>query len=515
MGLFISYSSLDKAATEPLRTALRHARQQVWMDEELGGGEVWWRTILEQIRSCEVFIVALSNNSLASKPCQAELRYAQALQRQILPVQVGPVTSLRVTPFATTQIINFVNPSADSGGELIAAVHELRAQLQPLPSELPEEPPVPFAYLMRLANNIAEPQLSVRQQTVLVSELKNGLEEDGDDPAARSDIKHLLCMLRDRPDVAWRVRTDIESVLASVDAKPSTVTAEGVAAQNQDFENRSDQPGPLAPSAQPGLASGPTTQHQAALLQPATSSGSQPEPEGKRGPPRKWIMLAGTGLAVVAAIVVVVMTVFKPSAPPLRMLTSDDLDDVLLNDAEINSIMNAYDMGGSLMGREAIEPTFTVSPPDCLGVFWAGLAPVFSPSGYTALHYLKFQEPGNDPEHFVTEATAVFPSADRASAFVASSTDNWARCAGQTLTQTDKADSTKTEQWTVGTLSQNAPEIEQKITKVHSEKNGDPWVCGRALRPVSNVVIDVRACGYHISDQADRSAEKIAVKVTQ
>ena len=84
---------------------------------------------------------------------------------------------------------------------------------------------MPFAYLMRLAHNIAEPQLSARQQADLVSELKSGLEEDGDDPAARSDIKQLLSMLRDRPNVAWRVRTDIETLLASVDAESLTVNA--------------------------------------------------------------------------------------------------------------------------------------------------------------------------------------------------------------------------------------------------------------------------------------------------
>ncbi len=241
---------------------------------------------------------------------------------------------------------------------------------------------------------------------------------------------------------------------------------------------------------------------------------SQPEPEPKRRPVRKWIILAGAALVVVAVIVVVVtMTVLRP--PPLRTLTSDDLDDILLNGGEVNSIMSAYDMLGSLMGREAIEPTFNVSPPDCLGVFWAGLAPVFFPSGYTALHYLKFQEPGNDPEHFVTEAAAVFPSADQASAFAASSAGNWKGCAGQTLTVTDKADSTKTQQWTVGPLTENAPGIEQKHTQVHSEKNGRPWVCDRALRAVSNVVIDVRACGYRISDEGDRIAEKIAGHVTK
>jgi serine/threonine kinase PknH len=88
------------ALIEPLATALRRARQQLWFDEDLGGGEAWWNEILEQIRSCEVFIVALSNHSLESKPCHAEWKYAQALQRPILPVRIGPVDSMRANPLA-------------------------------------------------------------------------------------------------------------------------------------------------------------------------------------------------------------------------------------------------------------------------------------------------------------------------------------------------------------------------------------------------------------------------------
>ena len=77
MALFISYSSQDRSTVDALTTALRRGQQQVWFDQELGGGESWWNKILEQIRSCDVFIVALSNNWLQSKPSQAELRYAQ------------------------------------------------------------------------------------------------------------------------------------------------------------------------------------------------------------------------------------------------------------------------------------------------------------------------------------------------------------------------------------------------------------------------------------------------------
>jgi hypothetical protein len=87
--VFVSYSSRDRDAVKSLTQDLQDADEQVWMDQRLAGGEAWWRAILEQIRGCDVFIFALSQSSIDSKPCQAELQYAQALGLPILPVQVG------------------------------------------------------------------------------------------------------------------------------------------------------------------------------------------------------------------------------------------------------------------------------------------------------------------------------------------------------------------------------------------------------------------------------------------
>lgn len=218
MAIFISYSSQDRSSLEALTTALRRAQQQVWFDQELGGGDAWWNKILEQIRASDVFIVALSNHWLQSKPSQAELRYAQALQRPILPVQVGPVDSVRVNPVSTLQIINYQNPTVDAGIQLVTAIHALREKAPPLPSPLPEEPPVPFGYLMRLGDTLAEKELSPQQQLQLLVELRSGLDEDGDDPSARSDIAQLLRMLRMRHDVTYRTRTEIDNVLAEIGA---------------------------------------------------------------------------------------------------------------------------------------------------------------------------------------------------------------------------------------------------------------------------------------------------------
>jgi hypothetical protein len=80
MGLFVSYSRRERAAVDKLTAALRRAHEEVWLDEELGGGEAWWRKILEQIRSCEVFIFALSKSlaGLQTLPSRAALRPGSA-----------------------------------------------------------------------------------------------------------------------------------------------------------------------------------------------------------------------------------------------------------------------------------------------------------------------------------------------------------------------------------------------------------------------------------------------------
>lgn len=221
MGVFVSYSSRDKDAVTRLTQDLHDADEQVWLDQRLAGGDAWWRAILEQIRGCDVFIFALSQNSIQSKPCQAELHYAQELGLPILPVQVGPVDSMQLNPLATVQTVDYRTSTSTVGMRLLSALHRARTQRQPLPSELPPEPPVPFEYLIRLYTTISgTDQLSPRDQATLVTQLQFGLREDGDHDAARNDIIMLLTKLRDREDVTYRTRTDVDAILASIETEP-------------------------------------------------------------------------------------------------------------------------------------------------------------------------------------------------------------------------------------------------------------------------------------------------------
>jgi hypothetical protein len=94
--LFISYSRVDTSFTERLVERLRrvYGLPNVWYDDELHGGQRWWKMILEQVAACGVFIYLLSNESVTSPYCQAEFAEALRLQKPIVTVQVRDKTRL-------------------------------------------------------------------------------------------------------------------------------------------------------------------------------------------------------------------------------------------------------------------------------------------------------------------------------------------------------------------------------------------------------------------------------------
>ena len=202
MKVFVSYSTHDAVAVRRLAGDLRRARVQVWYDLDLGGGESWWVSILEQIRESEVFVFALSDDSLRSKPCRSELDYAKALGLPILPVQIGPVSTYRTDPIFATQLIDYRDATTHSGIELISALHESAARRAELPDPLPEPPAIPYEYLLRLGADIrSSTDLAAQSQAAMVFELRTALDDE-DDAEVKDDIRDLLRTLRARRDSA-------------------------------------------------------------------------------------------------------------------------------------------------------------------------------------------------------------------------------------------------------------------------------------------------------------------------
>ncbi|MBV8789930.1 MAG: sensor domain-containing protein [Mycobacterium sp.] len=495
MALFISYSSQDRSTVDALTNALRKGQQQVWFDQELGGGESWWNKILEQVRSCDVFIVALSNNWLQSKPSQAELRYAQALNRPILPVRIGDIDSMRVNPLAALQIIDYREPSVDAGIQLVTAVHALQSKPVPLPEPLPEEPPVPFGYITRLGNTLAEKELSPQQQTQLLIELRSGLDEDGDDPSARSDIAQLLRMLRLRHDITYRNRTEIDNVLAEIEAKNSG--SEGGATT-------------AAAEAQPAAVAAPTQPSR-----PATGAASGAgAPAGKSN--KRLMIIGGAAVAVIAAIAVVVVlttqgTSKKSSAPagdhPQTGAAAPPgrLDAILLGPPEVATIMGLPSIEIKDQTQQLRPPSGSLSNLECLGAFEPIEESVYTGSASRAVRGQLLRT--SDYDFRVQQAAVAFPNAEKAQAFVTASADKWKACANKSVTMTTDRD--RVFRWTFGSVAGAPPTISQLRTPADPARPS----CQRVLSAVSDVVLDVEACAVGATDQASRLTQKMTAKV--
>ena len=178
MRIFISYARKDRGGIEALHADLEHAHYQVWMDNELSGGQAWWDAILEQIRACDLYIFALSPASLRSRACSAELDYALALSRPLLPVRIRDVAIQLAPPaIARTQIVDYRTRSIDSALALIAAIANCPPAAS-LPDPLPEAPEIPMSYMNQFRELVEEPFLTYQQQAHLLVDLKGYLDRE-------------------------------------------------------------------------------------------------------------------------------------------------------------------------------------------------------------------------------------------------------------------------------------------------------------------------------------------------
>lgn len=93
--LFISYRSNDAAKVDRIAldlSLLQHEDgtpcYQTWQDKHdlPPASPSWWEAIVDAILACDIFVFHLSNESLKSEVCLAELDYAHRLNRAVIPV---------------------------------------------------------------------------------------------------------------------------------------------------------------------------------------------------------------------------------------------------------------------------------------------------------------------------------------------------------------------------------------------------------------------------------------------
>jgi hypothetical protein len=149
---------------------------------------------------------------LHSKPCRLELDYALALDRPILPGEVGPVKSFRMSPIAELQVIRFRPTEVQTGMAVLAAVMDVDQRPRPLPDPLPKPPPIPYGYLLALGRQIESTELSSADQVDALDQLRRALGEETD-TSVRRDILTILRNLRTKPWRTNRTEREIDALL--------------------------------------------------------------------------------------------------------------------------------------------------------------------------------------------------------------------------------------------------------------------------------------------------------------
>lgn len=211
MSIFVSYARANLAIVESLTDGLKAAGFDVWFDQELTPGDVWWERILGNIRDCSLFLFALSDESSSSKACRTEREYAEQLGRPVLPVAVAPIQNLVQNPVGSRQIVQYRTDAARSAFAIVGAVSAMTSHgIPPLPNPLPKPPEMPLAYLVAISSQLNETELSYENQLAIVDELRRKLEvETGRD--VHQLIFETLRSLRAKPYASTAVVGKIDN----------------------------------------------------------------------------------------------------------------------------------------------------------------------------------------------------------------------------------------------------------------------------------------------------------------
>jgi hypothetical protein len=214
MKIFVSYSSQNRPAVKSLVADLVSLEHEVWFDQELSGGQVWWDTILDQIRACDLFISALTAQAMKSEPCRLEYTYAYELNKPIIPVLLTNDVNIALLPviLQERQFVNYINQDKAA---LLALNNAIRSTSPApvLPDPLPDTPGIPISPLAALQEEVDKPSLTYESQIALFHRIKHYI----DDPQYHHDALILMKELEQHPALLAAVFKEINAYLSDIE----------------------------------------------------------------------------------------------------------------------------------------------------------------------------------------------------------------------------------------------------------------------------------------------------------
>ncbi|MBV9088852.1 MAG: sensor domain-containing protein [Mycobacteriaceae bacterium] len=190
---------------------------------------------------------------------------------------------------------------------------------------------------------------------------------------------------------------------------------------------------------------------------------------------------------------------------------------------DVGSIVDGPDLQITTSAHAMSDHSSTVDDVDCLGTLYGAEEPVYAGSGWTAVRDQVIREPRSDNRHWVEQTAVLFGSAARASGFFTASRAVWKTCANTSVTTTEGSYSARV--WklanvgelgrtgrVVGEVGEAGGAGEAMITQDSEQQDANGWACQHAMGVVANLVSEAFACGYSVSDEAQRIVARILTK---
>ena len=194
------------------------------------------------------------------------------------------------------------------------------------------------------------------------------------------------------------------------------------------------------------------------------------------------------------------------AAPAPASVAESGLDGLLLTVEDVRDVMSAPDLQVQQSYAQMPPSTAGYVPEDCVRAAYNTVEAGYRDTQFSAIRGVVMQEP-DDAQllHVVDQGVVTFPSADMAATYVSRTLEAWRRCAGTPFTAIRPEAS---EHWTFGEVSENGG-----VSAIPKLADGSEWSCSHAISTRANVVVDVSACGFSITDQATTIATRIRDKI--
>lgn len=211
LDLFVAYSRQSESEVRGLLEDLSALGDTVGFAPEPQGGTAWWDQTLSRIRACDALLFALTPSTLESEACLRQIRYARALDKQLLAVELSEQADHVSVPvlLSGVRFVNYRRRDREGALRLCRVLRSL-GRARPLPAALPAPPEPPPADLAPLRDRIlAAGKLDVHQQLALIAELAR----DSRDMHVGPDCRQLLLALRRRRELSPSAVADIDALL--------------------------------------------------------------------------------------------------------------------------------------------------------------------------------------------------------------------------------------------------------------------------------------------------------------